>query len=239
MVSSVHSHCSVCHATLLCRQATLLSTVSPNAFPPEPGNNLVPRIFLWQSNIRVATILDCQTQRPWEPSWAGNTSHHKVTQRFFPLSGDERCVTTQKTVAQENINYQQRKPLVLPRVTFFPTAICAKLNNQQPVSSFFSCFVASILSQLEFIFLCADTTLARCYAKVEGNRCSEPLMRFLTLSQCCCGMEKGGQRGWDDPCTPCPTKGSGRLNILKRRYSVIFGDTRVLSLPHQHKFIEN
>ena len=37
-------------------------------------------------------------------------------------------------------------------------------------------------------------------------------MRFLTLSQCCCGMENGGQRGWDDPCTPCPVKGTGRLN---------------------------
>ena len=36
-------------------------------------------------------------------------------------------------------------------------------------------------------------------------------MRFLTISQCCCGMENGGQRGWDDPCTPCPTKGSGKL----------------------------
>ena len=38
-------------------------------------------------------------------------------------------------------------------------------------------------------------------------------MRFLTISQCCCGMENGGLRGWDDPCTPCPTKGSGRLDI--------------------------
>ncbi|KAJ7384612.1 Fibrillin-1 [Desmophyllum pertusum] len=60
---------------------------------------------------------------------------------------------------------------------------------------------------------CIDTTLGRCYAKVEGgNRCSEPLMRFLTLSQCCCGMENGGQRGWDDPCTPCPLKGTEKYN---------------------------
>ena len=39
-------------------------------------------------------------------------------------------------------------------------------------------------------------------------------MRFLTLSQCCCGMENGGQRGWDDPCTPCPLKGTGRIDLL-------------------------
>ena len=65
---------------------------------------------------------------------------------------------------------------------------------------------------LIFVFHLSDTTLGRCYAKVEGSRCSEPLMRFLTLSQCCCGMENGGQRGWDDPCTPCPVKGTGRLN---------------------------
>lgn len=65
---------------------------------------------------------------------------------------------------------------------------------------------------LIFVFHLSDTTLGRCYAKVEGSRCSEPLMRFLTLSQCCCGMENGGQRGWDDPCTPCPLKGTGTLN---------------------------
>ena len=39
-------------------------------------------------------------------------------------------------------------------------------------------------------------------------------MRFLTLSQCCCGMENGGQRGWDDPCTPCPLKGTGGIDLL-------------------------
>ena len=25
-------------------------------------------------------------------------------------------------------------------------------------------------------------------------------------------MENGGQRGWDEPCTPCPVKGTGKLN---------------------------
>lgn len=55
---------------------------------------------------------------------------------------------------------------------------------------------------------CVDTTLGRCYAKVQNNRCSEPLKRFLTISQCCCGMEDSGQRGWDDPCKPCPTEDS-------------------------------
>lgn len=70
------------------------------------------------------------------------------------------------------------------------------------------------LKFLIFVFHLSDTTLGRCYAKVEGSRCSEPLMRFLTLSQCCCGMENGGQRGWDDPCTPCPLKGTGTLNCV-------------------------
>ena len=70
------------------------------------------------------------------------------------------------------------------------------------------------LKFLIFVFHFSDTTLGRCYAKVEGSRCSEPLMRFLTLSQCCCGMENGGQRGWDDPCTPCPLKGTGTLNCV-------------------------
>ncbi|XP_048583421.1 fibrillin-1 isoform X2 [Nematostella vectensis] len=56
---------------------------------------------------------------------------------------------------------------------------------------------------------CVDVRRSQCFAMFVNGRCTEPLMKLLTISQCCCGMENGGRRGWDGAaCRPCPLKGT-------------------------------
>ena len=43
-----------------------------------------------------------------------------------------------------------------------------------------------------------------------------PLMKKLTRTECCCGMEPMGRRGWGQPCQPCPLEGSGMIKIITK-----------------------
>ena len=54
-----------------------------------------------------------------------------------------------------------------------------------------------------------DTIKGSCFAKFDGRMCAMPLMKKLTRTECCCGMEPMGQRGWGQPCQGCPLEGSG------------------------------
>jgi len=55
---------------------------------------------------------------------------------------------------------------------------------------------------------CLDTVKGSCFAKFDGRMCAMPLMNKLTRTECCCGMEPMGQRGWGQPCQGCPLEGS-------------------------------
>ena len=62
-------------------------------------------------------------------------------------------------------------------------------------------------------FIFPDTVKGSCFAKFDGRMCAMPLMKQLTRTECCCGMEPMGQRGWGSPCQGCPLEGSGRSQI--------------------------
>eukprot|EP00795_Rhopilema_esculentum_P005941 gene5941-11289_t len=61
---------------------------------------------------------------------------------------------------------------------------------------------------------CLDTIKGACFAKFDGRMCAMPLMKKLTRTQCCCGMEPMGQRGWGQPCQGCPLEGSDEYKMM-------------------------
>ena len=62
-----------------------------------------------------------------------------------------------------------------------------------------------------------DTIKGACFAKFDGRMCAMPLMKKLTRTQCCCGMEPMGQRGWGQPCQGCPLEGSGKSSYFSSK----------------------
>ena len=55
----------------------------------------------------------------------------------------------------------------------------------------------------------SDKRKSACYLDYRRGKCTQGLDGLFTKSLCCCTVG----RAWSDQCTPCPSKGSGKLHV--------------------------